>query len=297
VFNGSDYLVQALDSVLGQTFKDFELLVQDNASTDDTAEICRTYMKKDSRIKYVRNRDNVGGAENYNLTVKRARGEYFKWVAHDDVCAPNFINRCVEVLDRDPSVILCAGETELINDDGSRVNYDSNAGCFVTKDGRHVGRIDRPHRAESSNPARRYWDILVNTMRTFEIFGVIRTDVLRKTVLMENYYGSDKVLLAELCLRGRMLIVPEVLLYRRCHSNQSSRLPTAQKGTWIGSRPQREMVTRIRKLIPAYFRAVHRTPMGLGQKLLCDGVIAYRFIAPVTWHKQFNLGHYTDSAQ
>ena len=194
-------------------------------------------------------------------------------------------------------MILCAGQTELINDDGSRVLYDSNAGCFVTKDGKHVGRIDRPHRAEGSKPASRYWDILVNTMRTFEIFGVVRTEVLRNTVLMENYYGSDKVLLAELSLRGRFHMVPEVLLYRRCHGKQSSRLPATQKGTWIGSRPQGAMVTRIRKLIPAYFRVVSRTPIGLGQKVLCYGAIAYRFVAPLSWHKQFNLGHYTDASK
>lgn len=295
VFNGSDYLTEALDSLLDQTFGDFELLIQDNASTDNTEKICRTYMHKDARIKYVRNSENLGAARNFNLTVERARAEYFKWAAHDDICAATFLTRCINVLDSDPSVILCAGQTALINDDGTPVRYDSDKSCFVTNDGRQVGRIDRVHRAEGPSAAGRYWDILVRTMRSFEIFGVMRTSVLRETNLIENYYGSDKVLLAELSLRGRFRQVSEQLLYRRCHDNQSSRLSAVSKGTWIGYKPETAMVTRVRNLIPSYIRTINRAPISVAEKLLCYGVLAYRLIAPTTWHKQVNIGRYTDT--
>lgn len=295
VFNGADYLIEAVDSILGQTFTDLELLIQDNASTDDTEKISRVYMQKDARVKYVRNSTNVGAAENYNVVFRRAKGRYFKWAAHDDVCAPEFIRQCIEVLENQPSVALCTGETELIHDDGSPVFYNESAGCFVTRDGRQVGRIDAPHRAEGLSPSARYWDVLVHTMRSFEIFGLIRADILRDTVLHENYYGSDKVLLAELSLRGRFQLIPEVLLYRRCHTAQSSRLTATERGVWIGSKAQGAMSTRIRKLIPAYCRIINRSPIGFGQKLLCYTAIGYRFVSPTTWHKEFRLGHYTDS--
>lgn len=295
VFNAGDYLKDAVESLLGQTFSDFEILIQDNASTDETAEICHTYVERDCRVKYKRNSTNVGAAKNYNLTLNRSRGEYFKWAAHDDVCAPVFLERCVKVLDNDPSVVLCAGKTDLINDDGSIVTYDDGHGCFVTKDGTHVGRLDPPYRAQGSGVAGRYWDILVRTMRTFEIFGLIRTDVLRETILHENYYGSDKVLLADLSLRGRFHMVPEVLLYRRCHAGQSSRLTAAKKGKWIGYRPKGEMATRIQNLIPAYLRVINRAPINFEQKLLCYSILAYRFISPMTWHKQFRLSRYTEA--
>lgn len=295
VFNGASYLAEAIDSILSQSFENLELLIQDNASTDETASICHAYAERDARIKYVRNSMNVGAAENYNLTFRRGRGEYFKWAAHDDICAPSFVGRCVEILEGDRSVVLCTGETALVNDDGSPVHYDSAAGCFATRDGKPVGQSDPPHRAERLQPSARYWDILVRTMRSFEIFGLIRANVLAKTVLHEHYYGSDKVLLAELSLHGRFHSIPEVLLYRRCHTNQSSRLTAVEKGVWIGAKAQGAMATRIRKLIPAYCRVINRSPIGFGQKLLCYGAVGYRFISPTTWHKQFRIGRYTDS--
>ena len=74
VYNGADYLAEAIDSILKQSFEDFELLIQDNASTDATGEICRAYAASDPRVRYVRNPQNVGAAGNYNLVFERARG-------------------------------------------------------------------------------------------------------------------------------------------------------------------------------------------------------------------------------
>jgi glycosyltransferase involved in cell wall biosynthesis len=296
VFNGSDYVAEAIQSILAQTYEDFELLIQDNASTDETEAICRAYAEKDPRVSYVRNAENVGATANFNLAFERARGRYFKWAAHPDVCAPDFLRLCVEVLEKDPSVVLCSGQARLINADGSPVRYDEERKCFVTTDGTPVGVLDPEQRATGRVPAVRFWDILVRTMRTFEIFGVIRSDVLRRTVLHANYYGSDKVLLAELSLLGRFHLLPDVLLFRRCHGRQSSLLSTNQKGAWIGNaRRQGWLSLRLRKVIPGYIQVVHRSPVGLGQKLICDSAIAWRLIAPQTWIKQFRPGRLTET--
>ncbi|MDF3015351.1 MAG: putative glycosyl transferase [Thermomicrobiales bacterium] len=139
VFNGADYVAEAIASILRQTYQDFELLIQDNASTDRTEEICQEFARRDSRVSYVRNPENVGAISNYNLVFERARGRYFKWAAHDDVCAPTFFERCVEVLDAEPSVVLCSGQTRLINDDGSPVSLDRARGCYVTRHGAPAG--------------------------------------------------------------------------------------------------------------------------------------------------------------
>ncbi len=163
VYNGADYVAEAIKSILGQTYQDFELLIQDNASTDATENICRAYAARDPRVSYVRNLRNVGAAANYNLVFERARGHYFKWAAHDDVCAPDFLVRCVGALDRDPAVVLCCGQTRLINDDGSPVAYNSEQKCYVTNHGERVGQIDPAHRAEGGRPAGRFWDVLVRT--------------------------------------------------------------------------------------------------------------------------------------
>ena len=91
VYNGERYLRQAIDSMLAQTFRDFELIISDNASTDRTREICLEYQKRDPRVRYFRNESNIGPAANFNLVFQRAHAEYFKWVAADDVCEPDFL--------------------------------------------------------------------------------------------------------------------------------------------------------------------------------------------------------------
>ncbi len=296
VYNGADYVAEAIESILNQSFQDFELLIQDNASTDATEDICLAYAARDRRVSYVRNPGNVGAAGNYNLVFERARGRYFKWAAHDDVCAPDFLERCVEALDRDPAVVLCCGQTVLINDDGSPVDYDGEQKCYVTRHGERVGQIDPLHRAGGDRPAGRFWDVLVRTMRTFEIFGVIRSDMLRRTHLHGGYYGSDKVLLAELSLLGRFHLLPQVLLSRRCHRNQSSNMALTQKSSWIGGGKANGWLTlRLRKVIPGYIEVVHDAPIAIAQKAMCYGAIVYRLVAPQTWIKQFMPGRYTET--
>ncbi len=119
VYNGENYLREAIDSILAQTFTDFELILSDNASTDKTQEICLEYAAKDKRIRYYRNDQNIGGIRNQIRTVELSRGEYYKLAAHDDVCAPDFLEKCVEVLDRDPSVVLCYPKTKIIDENGN----------------------------------------------------------------------------------------------------------------------------------------------------------------------------------
>ena len=107
VYNGEEFLEESIDSLLAQTFTDFELLISDNASTDRTEEICRRYAAQDPRVRYWRNARNIGGSRNETLTVERARGEYFRSAAHDDVCAPDMLERLVAELEARPDVVLC----------------------------------------------------------------------------------------------------------------------------------------------------------------------------------------------
>src|SRR5687767_6393032 len=94
VYNGQRYLHAALDSLLGQDFDDFELIIADNASTDETEAICREFAARDRRIRYHRNTANVGAVPNHNLVFELARGKYFKWAAHDDECHPGMLRSC-----------------------------------------------------------------------------------------------------------------------------------------------------------------------------------------------------------
>ena len=118
VHNGERYLEETLESVLKQTFPDFELIIYDNASTDRTPEICRAFLEQDNRIRYFNSGRNEGASANFNRAFRASRGEYFKWIAHDDLIAPSYLEKCVEVLDRDDSVALCCSRVVLINEAG-----------------------------------------------------------------------------------------------------------------------------------------------------------------------------------
>jgi glycosyltransferase involved in cell wall biosynthesis len=96
VYNGENYLKAALNSLLSQSYGNFELIIGDNASTDETKYICESYAKQDPRIRYFRHKTNIGAAANYNYLFELAQGDYFKWAAHDDVCSPDYLKSCVE---------------------------------------------------------------------------------------------------------------------------------------------------------------------------------------------------------
>src|SRR6266850_1186232 len=125
VYNGERYVEETLDSLLAQTYEDFELIICDNDSGDRTQEICQSYAAKDRRIRYGRNPTNLGAAKNYRLTFELSSGEYFRWATCDDLFAPTSLERCIEVLDRELSTVLVYPKTKLIDDRGRIISdYD-----------------------------------------------------------------------------------------------------------------------------------------------------------------------------
>jgi glycosyltransferase involved in cell wall biosynthesis len=203
VYNGEKYLQEAIDSILAQTFTDFELIISDNASSDRTEEICREYATCDSRIRYYRNATNIGGIKNENLTFALSRGQYFRLAAHDDVLAPELLEKCVEVLDRNPSVILSYTTT-------IKIDRQSN----------YLGTIDRDM-ANSNDPCKRLRDLTRH--HDCELaYGLIKADILHKTELQPDYPESDFGFLCELSLYGQFYRVCDPLFYRRYHLERSA---------------------------------------------------------------------------
>jgi glycosyltransferase involved in cell wall biosynthesis len=200
VFNGEKYLEETLESILAQTYTDFELIISDNASTDRTEQICLGYASKDARIRYYRNERNVGAPNNYNRVFKLSSSRYFKWAAYDDLLAPTYMKKCVDVLDKDPSVVLCHSKTGRIDEHGAVVgNYD------------HTMRID------SQKPHERFGDLISILDPCWPIFGVMHRNILGMTPLHGSYMHADRNLLAEISLYGRMYEIPEYLFLRRDH--------------------------------------------------------------------------------
>ncbi|NLE30630.1 MAG: glycosyltransferase family 2 protein [Phycisphaerae bacterium] len=253
VYNGQEFLEETLHSILNQTFNDFELIICDNASTDRTAEICRSFAKRDRRIRYYRNEINLGAAKNFNRVFSLARGEYFKWSAHDDLCSPEFLARCVEVLDNDPTVVLCY----------TRVGT-------IDRNGEPLPNEEVPLRATAFEPKDRFYDILHAHM-CYEIFGLIRRSALQRTDLMGNYAHGDGVLLAWLGLLGRFHEVPDYLFFSRRHALQAgSRLADRYMWTeWFDPKMKGRIVLPYWRMFFAYVKAIHKTPMPVRQRWGC----------------------------
>jgi glycosyltransferase involved in cell wall biosynthesis len=206
VRDGAKYLAEAIDSILAQTFPDFELVVSDNASSDRTPEICRAYAARDRRIRFYRQERNIGAAGNFNLVFQRSSGKYFKWAAHDDVIHPTYLARCIAALEADPDAVLCQSVLEIVDgDSGEREVYDHTA--FGTDRSRQSDRLAARLRAR----------------RCTEVFGVIRRDALHGTALIADHVGADRTLLLELALRGRFVGVPELLFINRDHPERFTR--------------------------------------------------------------------------
>jgi len=218
VYNGEKYLVDALESVLTQTFTDFELIIVDNASSDHTQDICLAYAKIDPRIQYHRNESNLGAAANYNKAFALSSGEYFKWMPHDDRMAPENLARCVEVLDREPSVVLCYPKTMNIDERGNEIGPYN----------------DRLHLL-SPKPQERLGQLVTRCGDCNAVLGLIRSESMRKTHLIDKYRGSDFTFLVELCLLGKFWEVPEYLFLRRKHPDRviQTTTPLVEIARWF----------------------------------------------------------------
>lgn len=253
VHNGERYLAEALDSILAQDFEDFELLIGDNGSTDGTVDICRAYADKDDRITVLRSDRNRGAAWNYNRLLEAARGELFKWIAHDDAYAPGYLDACVRALEADPTAVLAHSRTRQIDGDG-----------------RFLRDIDEDFPLHDPRPHVRFRRMLVYVGGCYHVFGLIRTEVLRRTGVIGPFAESDRVLLAELALHGGFSEVPEPLFSHREHGDRSIyRYPARSLSAWFDPRRARTIGLPVWRLLWEILRSVHRAGLPPAERWRC----------------------------
>lgn len=244
VFNGERFLAATLDSLVAQTFEDFELIVCDNASTDRTAEIVGDYAARDARIQHVRNERNVGASGNERRAFALSRAPYFRWSAADDLYARESIARCVEVLDREPGVVLTYPKTRFIDDRG-RVTHD----CV---DGLHL---------PAPSAEERFRGLLTRIGYCNAQYGLMRAEAMRRTRLVGNFLGSDTVFLAELVLYGAFHEIPEVLFFRRLHDGAHSAGVGAEKQAHYTPDRPRALHLQGWRHLGEHLRSVLRAPI------------------------------------
>ncbi len=253
VYNGEQYLEEAIRATLEQTYGDFELIISDNFSTDRTETICRDFSITDSRIKYKRNEKNIGAAANYNQLFHMAEGKYFRWFNADDLCSKYLHEKCLEVMESSPDVVMCYGKTDIIGDHGQFLRHyddkldlrqDSAADRFIT-----------------------YFNVVGMTNA---IYGLMRRSALARTALMGDgsFYAADINLMGELTLYGKIFEIPETLFLRRMHEEASSwnrEDNTVQQLFWTGQKKKFVLPT-LKKHI-AFLKAIHQSPNSMQEKM------------------------------
>lgn len=278
VHNGGTMLATAIESLLTQTYCDFELIISDNGSSDDTPDVCRAFASQDARVQYHRYEENRGAAWNFNNVFHLSRGEYFRWAAADDLCAPSYLARCVEVLDDDPAIIWCHSRSRRIDPEGRLMPPPHNEEIsYVDADPYVFGAFDRLGESrstrESPRPHQRLRAVLLGQHGNVDVFGLVRADAMRKTSLQLPVYGGDKVFIAELSLMGVYQEIQEVLFFKRIHPSGSGAIASAcEQQRWVDP-TQSARGIRLR-LLRAYVRAIRRTPIRASDQALCYAVLA-----------------------
>ena len=279
VYNGQRFIRATLDALLAQTFSDFELVICDNCSTDNTEQICRDYARRDPRVRYFRNERNLGPAPNYNRCFAHARGELFKWSAADDTIAPDFLAKCVAELDRDPSLAGCYTRTTEIDADGTRL-YDHET----------VLDLDSPSVLVR---LRSYTFVNHRHHAAPELWAVWRADVLRRwTPLKGSFPSADRLVILRAALHGPVKRIEEHLFFNRSHGQRSQTYldkmkvrPGSRLVKWIGCGPlpsyewwdatkKGKIVFPEWRWLWEYYKAVSDTPMRFIDKFASFGVLS-----------------------
>lgn len=267
IYNAEKYLDGCLRNILGQTFRDFELIISDNCSTDGTQAICQAAAAADPRVRYLRADANNGASWNFNRVLELARSDYFKWVAYDDLLSPDYLERAVHSLDTHPEIILAYGNTVIIDATGKEVENRPDGIAIV-------GR----------KPSQRLREYLFKVGYTNAIYGVMRTATLRRTSGLEAYPGSDVVLLGELAVLGRFDEILPITFYRRIHPAASapSNPSLNQLAAWWKPSHATNLILPKWQHLRGYSAAIRRSPWGALDKLRCFFVLLAwnRFMLP-----------------
>jgi glycosyltransferase involved in cell wall biosynthesis len=216
VYNGERFIREALDSLLAQTFINFEIIISDNASTDETRQICLEYVAKDKRVRYYRNDVNLGPIANFNRVLNLSTGQYFMWAAHDDRWEPSFVALLVQTLDANPRVALASCRFVNIDEDGRLIRtFKTNWAYIFSRS--------------------KFWQFafialfdVVNKQQANHIYGLMRREVLLENggmIYIPNvdFCGEDILTLLRLLACWDFAIVDQVLFNYRVRS-----LPTRQ---------------------------------------------------------------------
>jgi hypothetical protein len=198
--NDGRLLRRALDSLGKQTFKDFQVLISDNDSPDDTAKIISQYLKRDDRFKYLKNQVNMGPFYNFARLVTACESKYYLELHFDSYLAPTFLEECLNVLESDPAAVIAYSYCQFVDGAGNPLDISKDAADFAHED-----------------PGQRYLNVLSGMGWCTAYHGVWRHEALAAShfeTLGRRNAAADNEFLALAALRGKLVQIPKPLFFR-----------------------------------------------------------------------------------
>ena len=257
ICNEEQFLVESLEALLGQTYPNLELLISDNASTDNSARICADFAAQYDNVHFHRFDTNRGAIANFRKVLDYAHGEYFMWASGHDLWQPNYIEACYEMMQRRPEAVVAFGSTNWIDAKGEP--HSKQSGWTDTR-GMH--------------PIARYMAIFWGNMNP--VLGLMRTGALRGCGFVDAA-GADLVVLTQLALLGDFVHADDTSWSRRefreeqGYADKMKRYQSVQYGL---GRSRLVRVFPLARLPIELLRAVITSPISLAQKLLLLPLLA-----------------------
>ena len=205
VYNGEDFIRGAIESLLAQTFEDFELIISDNGSNDGTSKICREYENIDTRIRYRRSPENMGALNNFLAVLELARGEFFMWAAHDDRWEPTFVSSGVDILQCHSDVSMAFCIVDQMDREGRY--FSEKTQLWRLQGQTRFGGLVRYfwQRGELGKP-----NVIYSLMRRKNI---LKTGGLEKWC--KDRWGGDMLFVFQMISIGRLMLTKETLFHKR----------------------------------------------------------------------------------
>lgn len=203
VYNGGEALRRALDAVLAQEYPNLEIIIADNASTDQSPAIIREYLSRRADIRVVRHEQNIGASRNFVFLMGEARGKYFFWASCDDYWHPQFVARNVALLESAPEAGLALTGVDRIRDD--------------------VSPLDSLRFSGPLDPSRlTHWRAAMNCASGVPyhlgVYGLWRLDFLRRVFRgYPLFFAADRLFMCGVALATRFTYVDEPLYVRTVH--------------------------------------------------------------------------------
>jgi glycosyltransferase involved in cell wall biosynthesis len=263
VFQGENFLDETLSFLRSQDYPNLEIVVCDNASTDQTADIVRRHAAEDPRVRLIVNETNIGAAPNYNKVFEVSRGKYFAWNAHDDHSSPNFFSEGVTALDSDDNAVVAIPRSFRVDLDGERLEE-----FWIPPD----VHSQHPH-VRFRAAARAHPEAIV--------FGLFRSEAVRRTRLHGRFSGSDRNFVAELMLHGRAIMAGDSEFYLLEHPGRSVRTfhrsgkgrYTHLRDAWYAPERENRMVFPSWRRLREYVASVTRTRLGFADSARCYAAV------------------------